>query len=145
VRNDLDNTVVLCDVASVVLDPGSQVEVFIPVELTGFELVETTNDTGGADTEFQPRTRTAPQFQPLRVDDVDDDGNVTLLRNIDTRDVPTPVGNPICGSVVAIVVSGTLSVPFLDAAGVSGPSFDQNDQATIAGIGGRFRFQVAIK
>ena len=44
-QNDLGNVVVLCDVASVQLEPGSQIEVFIPVELTAFQLVETT--TGG--------------------------------------------------------------------------------------------------
>ena len=143
--NDLNNGVVLCDVASVTLDAGSAVEVFIPVEITAFELIETTNDSGQViGTTFQPRTRTPPQFRPLRVDEVDDDGNVTLLRNIGTRDVFTPVDNPVCGSVVAIVVNGSLSVPFLDVAS-SVPSFDQGDEQTIGTIGGRYRFQIAVK
>lgn len=144
--NDLDNAVVLCDVAAVTLDPGSAVEVFVPVQITGYELIETINETGQViGTTFQPRTRTLPQFIPLRVDDVDDDGNVSLQRNIGTRDVPAPVSNPVCGSVVAIVVDGALSVPFLPQSGTNAPSFDQADEQTIANIGGRYRFQIAIK
>jgi len=142
--NDLGNTVVLCDVASVTLDPGSEVEVFVPVEVTGFDLVETTNASGGVVTTFQPRTRIQPQFLPLRVDDVDADGNVTVLRNVGTRDVPTPVNNPVCGSVVAIAVNGTLSVPFLTVASTA-PSFDQADAQQAGSVGGRFSFQISIK
>ena len=35
-ENDLDTAVVLCDVLSIQPEPGSTIDVFIPVELTGF-------------------------------------------------------------------------------------------------------------
>ena len=69
----------------------------------------------------------------------------TLLNNIGTRDVPSPVTNPICGSVVSIVIEGTLSVPFLGAAGTGAPSVDNGDPNEVASIGGRYRFQVAVQ
>lgn len=144
-QNDLNNVVVLCDVASVQLEPGTDIEVFVPVELTGYELVETTT-TGGVDVSvtFEPRQRTPPQFRTLEVDQVDADGNVILQSNIGVRDVPSPTLNPVCGSVIAIVVNGVLSVPFLD--GVSNaPSFDREDEATIASIGGRYEFLVSVQ
>ncbi|MFQ5495370.1 MAG: hypothetical protein ACE5EX_08315 [Phycisphaerae bacterium] len=134
----------LCDVISVEL-LTADTEFFVPVELTEFELIEVATPTGNVgDVTFEARTRTPPQFQPLRIDDVDAGRNVILLRNVDIRNVPTPVTNPVCGSVIAIVLDGTLSVPFLT--GVSeAPSFDQDDEATRAAIGGRFRFSVTIK
>lgn len=144
-QNDLSTAVVLCDVASVVLEPGSDIEVFIPVELSVFERVETTTQGGVIlGVVFSPRERIPPQFTPLQVDDVDPDGNVILQRNIGVRDVPSPAINPVCGSVIAIVVNGVLAVPFLDEASEV-PSFDQDDEPSAASIGGRYEFQVTVR
>lgn len=144
-QNDRDNAVMLCDVARVELEPGTNVEVFVPVEIQRWELVETNNSLGGVDQEFQLRGQTPPQFLALQVDDVDEDGNVILRRNVGVRDVPTPIPNVICGSVVAILVDGVLSVPFLEEANTSDPSFDINDEQTEAGIGGRYEFGVSVQ
>jgi len=51
----------------------------------------------------------------------------------------------VCGSVVAVVVDGTLSVPFFTAAGTGNPSYDINDVNTVAGIGGRYEFRVSVQ
>lgn len=142
-QNDLSNAVVLCDVASVQLEPNSVIEVFIPVELTSFELVETANQVGGVTTEFQPRGRIVPQFRDLLVDDLDPD-NITIQRNIGIRDVLSPVTNLLCGSVVTVVINGALSVPFLDGVSDS-PSFDLGDEGTVARIGGRYEFRLSVQ
>lgn len=142
-QNTLTNIVPRCDVASVQLEPDSNVEVFIPVPLEVWEFVEV--DTGDqAGVEPVLRATIAPQFRALDVDDVDADGNIVLRRNIDVRDVLSPTNNVVCGSVVAIVVDGVLTVPFL--AGVSAnPSYDQEDIETEAGIGGRYEFRVSVQ
>lgn len=143
-ENDLETAVVLCDVASVQLEPGSAIEVFVPVNLTGFELVESQTEGGQTQRTFEPRTQTPPQFRVLQTDDVDEDGNTALRRNIGVRDTVAPVTNLQCGSVIGIVVTGVLSVPFLD--GVSDdPSFDQDDEQTVAGIGGRYAFRASVQ
>lgn len=143
-QNDLDNVVAQCDVASVQIEPGTNIEVFLPVELTQFELVEITNPSGGIDNEFRERERIAPGFRALLTDDVDGDGNTLLRRNIGVRDVLSPTPTVLCGSVIAIVVNGVLSVPFLD--GISEePSFDVDDEPTVAQIGGRFEFIVSVQ
>ena len=144
-QNDLNNAVVLCDVARVEVEPGTSIEVFIPVELLQYQLVETTSVGGGVTSGFQPRGTLLPQFRTLRTDDVDADGNVTLQRNIGVRDVPSPTPNVICGSVVAITVKGTLAVPFLDVVSADKPSYDIDDAATVARIGGRFEFIVTVQ
>lgn len=137
----------ICDVASVTL-VTEETEVFIPVEITAFQLIQITNDSGNiTGNEFEPRTRTPPQFRPLQIDDVDDNFNLVTLRNVDIRDVPSQVANPVCGAVIGIVLEGTLSVPFLERNGVvisDAPSFDQDDEPTIAAIGGRYQFNVGI-
>lgn len=144
-QNDLNNIVVLCDVQRVSLETGSEIQVFMPVELTAFELVETTNAGGGLiGRTFEARERIPPGFRTLRVDDLDENNNVELRRNIDVRDFPSDVNNPICGSVIAFAVRGTLSVPFL--AGESDlPSYDRDDATTEATIGGRFEFVVSVQ
>ena len=144
-QNDLDNVVVSCDVASVELEPGTSVEVFVPVEVTAYELVEVAG-TGDntVTTTFEARETRTPQFETLEVDDVDADGNVILRRNIGVRDAPGPTPSPRCGSVVAITLDGVLSVPYLS--GVSeAPSFDRDDAVTAAGIGGRYEFIVSVQ
>lgn len=142
-QNDLDNIVALCDVATVEIDPDTGIEVFLPVPIQGFELVETTTPAGGITNTFELRETIQPQFRALRVDTVDDSGNVTLRSNIDARDVPAPVANVICGSVVTVVVDGVLSVPFLGDR--AAPSFDRGDAQTTASIGGRFEFRVTVR
>ncbi len=143
-ENDLRNIVVQCDVAGVSISPNSNIDVFIPTELVGFQLVETTGTGGQTVTEFQERQRIAPAFRVLQVDDIDDDRNVVLQRNIGFRDQPSPVTDLRCGSVVAITMNGVLSVPFLDIVS-STPSFDIDDQQTVARIGGRFVFNVTVQ
>ena len=143
-QNDLTTVVAQCDVASIEVEPGSNIEVFVPVTLTAFELVETDTEGGGVTTEFQPRETRQPQFVALATDTVDADGNVLIRSNIGVRDVPVPTTNVICGSVVAITMTGVLTVPFLDVAS-SEPSFDRDDAETVALIGGRYEFNVSVQ
>jgi len=145
-QNDLNNAVVLCDVAQVEVEPGTNIEVFLPVELIQYQLVESTTTAGGTIfTDFQRRGSLPPQFRTLRIDEVDADGNVTLQQNIGVRDVPSPTPNVICGSVVAITIKGTLAAPFLDVISPNTPSYDIDDAATIARIGGRYEFIVTVQ
>lgn len=143
-QNDFDNAVVLCDVASVQLEPGTNIEVFVPVELTAYELVETSGEGGQVQTTFEARERQQPAFRALAVDERDADGNVTLEQNIGVRDVPTPITNLTCGTVVSLVIDGTLAVPFLRSVSAA-PSYDREDLATVARIGGRFEFRVSAQ
>ncbi|RME40509.1 MAG: hypothetical protein D6788_03195 [Planctomycetota bacterium] len=143
-QNDFSIAVVRCDVASVDLEPNSPIEVFIPVPLNVYQLVQTTTPGGAVDNEFVLRNTIPPQFRVLNVDQVDEDGNVILRQNIDVRDVLSPAINPLCGSVVAIVVDGVLSVPFLDGVD-DAPSFDGDDQNTVGSIGGRYEFRVLVQ
>ena len=142
--NDLDNAVVLCNVAGVALLQSS-VEVFVPVELTVYELVDIGLGTGGVTTAFRRREQISPRFRALQVDDFDADGNTTLVRNVGIREVPGPVINPICGTVITISLTGTLTVPFLSGPGVEGddPSYDRDDEPTEAAIGGQYQFVVS--
>jgi len=140
---NFNNFVATCDVASVQQEPGTNIEVFIPVEMTGYELVESTGVGGEVVTGFEPRSTIIPQFRALGVDEVDEDGDTVLQRNIGVRYVLSPVPNVICGSVIVITLHGTLAVPFditPDA-----PSFDQDDVRTVAQIGGRYRFIVILQ
>lgn len=140
-RNTLTNVVVRCDVSAVQLEPGTNIEVFVPAPIEIWELTEV--DVGD-EVEIVPvqRGTIIPQFRALQVDDVDDDGNVILQRNIDPRDVLSPTTNVVCGSVVPVIVSGVLSVPFFTQAPTNNPSFNQDDENTVAGIGGRYQFRV---
>lgn len=141
--NDLSNAVVLCDVLSVSIDI-TDVEVFLPVEVVGFERVEVVNNDGGTVVDFQEDQRIPPSFRVLQTDDVDADLNVEVQRNIGIRDLPAPANNLLCGSVVAFVIDGSLSVPFLD--GVSdAPSFDVDDENTVGSVGGRYRLRLAVQ
>lgn len=137
---ELNNVVVLCNIArvEVILD---SLEVFIPAELEEFELILTTGLGGTQNSEFVLRQQVPPAFRSLQVDQVTDGG--TLLSNIGIRDVPGPVVDPLCGSVVAITVEGELSLPFnvVD----DNPSYDRDDAAAVAAIGGRFEFNISIQ
>jgi hypothetical protein len=143
-QNDLNTVVASCDVAAVFVEPGTAIDVFVPVPLNAYELVETTGTGGNVTTEFQLRETIPPQFNVLEADDVDNDGNVTVRRNVGIRDVPSPTFNLLCGTVVAIVVDGVLAVPFLDGVDDS-PSFDRDDPNTSGGIGGRYEFVVTVR
>lgn len=135
--NDLFNFVVICDVARVeVVQP---VEVFVPVELQTVQFVEPTGTEQGF---FRPVGEIPPQFQALLTDLVDDDLNTILQRNIGIRDQAAPADTPRCGAVVGIVVSGSLSVPFL---GTGIPGFDLADPQSAASVGGRYEFRVTVQ
>ncbi len=142
-QNDLDNLVVVCDVQSVSIMPGST-DVFVPTALQAYQLVAT--NTGGVTDvlQFVQRQLTLPRFQPLQIDQVDEDGNVIVVSNIGIRDQPAPITDPICGSVITITMDGVLRVPFLDGVDDS-PSFDQDDAQAVASIGGRFEFLVGVQ
>lgn len=145
-QNDFSNAVVLCDVARVEIAPQTDIDVFVPVPLVQYEIVEVVdaNDIVVGVTAVA-REVSAPQFRPLQVDQTDADGNVLVRRNIGVRDVPSPIPEPLCGSVVTIVMNGVLSVPFLDEFGIEVPSFDQNDDSSVGGIGGRYEFVVGVR
>lgn len=144
-ETDVTNFVAVCDVASLELEPGSDIEVFVPVEMLVFQLVETTAVGGDSVNEFEQRSTVTPQFRSLGIDEVDDNNNLILQRNIGRRDQLSPVPNIICGSVVVITVQGTLAVPFLEEVSPDAPSFDQEDEATVARIGGRYKFIVTVQ
>lgn len=145
-QNDLTNAVVLCDVAAVEIAPQTDIEVFVPVPLVQYEIVEVV-DANEIVVGVTPvaRQQLPPQFRPLQVDEIDEDGNVLVRRNIGVRDVPSPIPEPLCGSVVTIVMNGVLSVPFLDEFGIEFPSFDQDDASSVGGIGGRYEFVVGVR
>lgn len=145
-QNDLTNAVVLCDVSRVEIAPQTDIEVFVPVPMVQYEIVEVV-DANDIVVGVTPVAREvlAPQFRPLQVDQIDEDGNVLVRRNIGVRDVPSPIPEPLCGSVVTIVLNGVLSVPFLDEFGIEVPSFDQNDASSVGGIGGRYEFVVGVR
>jgi hypothetical protein len=143
-ENTLQNTVVICDVARLELLPGSQLEIFMPVSIEQWEQRDITGIGGTPDVEFTLIGQIPPQFIPLEVDVVDDDGNTVLRQNIGVRDVPAPIDNLFCGSVVAITATGELAVPFLDEVSTN-PSYDVGDMFVEAAIGGRFEFRVTAQ
>lgn len=143
-QNDFTIAVVRCDVARVDLEPNTNIEVFVPSPLNVYQLMQTTTANGAIDNSFLLTGTVPPRFRVMQIDETDPDGNVTIRRNIGVRDVPSPTVNPLCGSVVAIVVDGVLSVPFLDGVDDS-PSFDQNDINTSSTVGGRYEFLVSVQ
>jgi len=145
-QNDLTNVVAQCDVAQVGLEPGSNIEIFIPVELQEFELTENADNSGATIREFILRQTRPPQFTPLAVDLVDGDQNIILRRNIDVRDQLPTTTNIVCGSVIAINLNGVLAVPFQISVAENGaPSFDRDDVQTVGAIGGRYEFRVTVR
>lgn len=143
-QNDLTNVVMICDVQRVELLPGSQPEVFIPVQLQQFDQrIINTNQQQTIDYVLDAQIQ--PQFRALEVDLIDADGNTDLRQNIGVRDVPAPVGDLLCGSVVTYIVTGELQVPFLPIAGTTDPAFDEDDVEQVASIGGRYEFTVIAR
>ena len=141
-QNDLDNVVVTCDVASVQLLPGSQIEVFIPVQLNQFRRVDIINVLGLNTFRLELDQQIPPQFRALQTDELDADGNVTFRQNIGVRDAPVPVTDPFCGSVITITLEGALSVPFSLN---DEPGFDEEDLGQVGLIGGRYEFIVSVR
>jgi len=144
-QNDLNNAVAICDVARVELEPGTNAEVFLPVEIIQYQLVQTNTQGGQTVTDFEQRGTLEPVFWPIQVDQADENRTVTLERNVGVRDVLSPVPNVICGSTVIITVNGILKVPFLDPVSPDVPSVDQDDLETVSRIGGRYEFVVTVQ
>jgi hypothetical protein len=139
--NELTNVVGICDIAEVRPEANS-VEVFVPVfvKVIGFEEV-------GIVTAVRTLNETIPPtFVPLERDVIDGSGNVTLQQNFDQRDVPVPVVNVQCGSVVGFTLTGTLRVPFVvDELGRTTPGYLDFDTAAGAASPGRFEFQTTVR
>ncbi|MCH7701158.1 MAG: hypothetical protein IID37_05685 [Planctomycetes bacterium] len=140
-ENALTNAVVLCDVALVTID--GVIEMFVPVNLKEIQV----QDAGqGTEPTRQLTTITLPQFVPLLVDEVDDNNTVIVLRNFGTRDIPAPATNLLCGTVVAIVLNGTLTVPFVvDENGETVPGFLDTDAGSQTSIPGRFDLELTLQ
>ncbi|HEY3241910.1 MAG TPA: hypothetical protein VGM03_01040 [Phycisphaerae bacterium] len=140
-QNTKTNAVVLCDVARVeVLDP---VEVFVPVFLKIIMITPATPQNPA-----QPilAGTMAPQFRPLLVDVLNADGAVVLQRNFGIRDVPPVATGLTCGSVVGMIMSGTLRVTFVsDENGVNNPGYVTTDIQGAATNPGRFQFRMSIR
>ncbi len=143
-QNDLTNAVVPCDVASVVIAPGTDIEVFIPAALQRWTEETVRDATGNEVTSYRFQGEERPEFRRLDIDELDADGNVTVRRNIGRRDAPSPVAPITCGSVIAIVAEGVLKLPFLTQAS-SRPSYSSADNVTIARIGGRYEFRTTVQ
>lgn len=134
---DFDNAVVLCDVARVEFLPSAPIEVFMPVQIQQWRFLPATETREDS---FRLEGLIAPAFRALRVD------TEALPGNIGLRDVPAAFDNPLCGSVVTIVVEGVLNVPFLNIPEAGGnPSFDIADTETAGRIGGRYDFTVSVR
>ncbi len=140
-QNDLDTIVAVCDVRSVELRPGSPIEVFIPVQMTLLGLLTVSGEGGQTIGSFQSLGVVTPRFRELQIDSPGSDG-IELRRNIGVEDMPGPIQNPLCGSVIGITLDGALSVPFHPSRTV--PSYDQNDPIQVGTVGGRFEFRVTI-
>ena len=140
-RTPLDNTVVQCDVARVEL--VGLPSVFVPI---GFQTVRI--DPGDENTSpFRVNVNTVvPQFIVLQEDDLDQSGNTVVFRNINIRDRPAPAVGPNCGSVVTIIMSGTLRVPFVvNAFNLVVPGVLNTDTLSRAASPGRFSIVVGIR
>ena len=148
-ENTLSRLVATCDVARVEILVNPQV--FVPV------FVRTIRVEVG-DLAQQTRTLVAtdnPQFRPILPDDVDENLNTVLARNYGVREAPAPAINITCGSMVGIVISGTVSVPFTApedepedefiAKQSSVPGFVDTDTPREASIPGRFEFLVTVQ
>ncbi len=140
-ENALTNAVVLCDVSLVT--PIGFIEMFMPVNLKEIQVEEAGQ---GTEPTRQLATITRPQFVPLLVDEVDDNNTIIVLRNFGTRDIPAPATNLLCGTVVAIVLNGTLTVPFVvDENGETVPGFLDTDEGSQTSIPGRFDLVLTLQ
>lgn len=148
-ENTLTRAVALCNVVRVEI--VGNVQVFVPV------IVRTIRVEVG-DLAQQTRTLVStenPQFRPILPDEVDENLNVTLLRNFDVRAAPPPAENLTCGSMVGIVVSGVLAVPFTApednpeddfiAERDEVPGFVDTDIPAQVSVPGRYEFLVTVR
>ena len=141
--NDLDNVVVVCPVASIAI--VGAIEVFVPVAIEQWRLV--VPELGGDAFFVQEAENSADglQFIQLDSDIVDADENVVLKQNIGIRDSAVPVIGPSCGSVVAFVINGVLSVPFAPGLPTESPAVRIDDPQSVGSIGGRYEIEVQIR
>ncbi|MFQ5489216.1 MAG: hypothetical protein ACE5GE_00730 [Phycisphaerae bacterium] len=148
-ENTLSRVVALCDVIRVEI--VGNVQVFVPV------IVRTIRVEVG-DLAQQTRTLVVtdnPQFRPILPDEVDENLNVTLLRNFGVREGPGPAENLTCGSMVGIVVSGVVTVPFTApednpedsfiAQRDEVPGFVDTDVPAQVSVPGRYEFLVRVR
>jgi len=138
-RPPLNNQVLQCDVAGVVVAPTA-IEVYIPVFWGEFERV----DIQQFGSDIQLVELYPPQFYVLQVDDVDSRGDTVVLRNIGVRDVAGPILNLTCGSVVMYSLEGTLQMPFVPFEG-GFPGYLRENQATIDAFPGRFAVKTQVR
>jgi hypothetical protein len=147
IENDLENFVVICDVAGV--DPvtpftssTSPIDMFVPTFLKEITVVR--SEFGITQRELV--TTVPPGFVPLLVDEVDETGAITLQRNFGTRDIPGFPNQLFCGAVVTFVLSGDLTLPFVvDETDTSVPGYLDTDVNAQAAIPGRFRLTVDVR
>lgn len=139
--NELRNGVVVCDVARVEI--VGNVELYIPVFT---KVIQITASTLGGNptrqlTEIIPRA-----FVPLIPDEVDENLSTLVVHNFGIRDVPAPVENLLCGTVVTAILTGVLDIPFVvDENGDQSPGFLDTDDAAAAAIPGRFRLTIQLQ
>jgi hypothetical protein len=132
-QQDFTNAVVVCNVARVEFLPLQQapIEVYMPVFIDFYRFQPATENREAFD---QLEQTTPPGFMALRVD------GTGLQANIGVRNLPAVMDNPVCGSVVTIVVEGELAVPFQV---IEAPSVYVDDPSANAAIGGRYSFLVS--
>ena len=135
-RPVLNNQVMQCDISLIGIIPEI-IEVYVPVFIGEYTVEEIPD--------FGLETRLVqvfpPQFYPLQMDEVDLLGNTTTLRNIGIRDIPGPLEDLTCGSVVLFSLEGTLRVPFIG----DSPGWIDEDAPTIAAFPGRFKVLTAVQ
>jgi len=135
----LTNQVVQCDVAAVAIRPQS-IEVYVPVFMHEYSYVTTA--AAGNDVLTRELSATyPPQFWQLEVDEVDEFLNATIIRNFGIRDVPGPIQDLTCGSVVMFSLEGALQVPFIGGI----PGWLDEDTPTIEAFPGRYRMVTSVR
>jgi hypothetical protein len=140
-RPELNNQVLPCDVAEIRVDAES-FTVYVPVFIRTFQ-VEEVEDQG---LELRLLEILAPQFWPLERDEVDEYLNTTVVRNFPIRELPAPVFDLTCGSVVLYALEGTLEVPFVNEFNVSGvPGWNVDNEPTIEAFPGRFSVSTVVR
>ena len=140
-RPEKTNFVGQCDVARVNI--VGLPSIFVPIPFSTIRI-----DPGDENTPpFRVRVTTQePEFVALEADQVDELGNSILLRNIGIRELPGPAIGPNCGSVISIVVSGTLRVPFVvNEFGEEVPGSLNTDINALEAAPGRFQIDVGVQ
>ena len=134
IDNESNNKVFPCDVGVIQV---TDVQVYIPTTLKTFRTV---GDFGLRELS----TVEPPHFGILEEDIINEDGTLTR-RNFDRFDRPPAVDAPLCGAVVAITMTGELSLPFLaDQCAERSPGLLDTDDIAENEIPGRFRIEVNL-